>query len=353
MLHILLTILAVIGKILLGILGFIFLLLLLILLVPIRYKGNFRKQGKEMEARASVSWLLKFLQVQVSWIGKKLSFEIRILGIPLLRLLKWIKGRKKSSGKKKAKKKDKETTSETDDSELLLLPDQEAEEKRGEPEEENNADLRAEAAEPEADNNADASAEAAGQPESTENTLHSEEQAEAAESGEPVTVKVSPIRKIADTIEKILGIPKKLADKVKSILEKVKGIFSKLEDLKKKITWVLDLLRTEMFREVLNCVKKELLAIVRHILPQKLWGELEYGLGDPASTGEVLVGLSIVYPVLPKKLVICPNFEEQILEGDLSLKGRIRLVVLLFHGVKVILNKEVRRLIKKVRHKEA
>lgn len=348
MLHIVLTILAVIGKILLGLLGFILLLLLLILLVPIRYQGTFQNQNKDMQARASVSWLLRFVHVQVAWIEKKLSFEVYLLGIPLFRFLNWLKGKngKKKKKSQTAEKESLESTMEAtpEQSETLIL-----EEKREETEtedipqkEKESVSLREEQSE--------------GQnPELIEEQI--QEQAEVQDQKIEKTGVVRKLKtvfgKIFGILQKLLKIPQTVVDKLQAVKEKLKTVLGKAETLRDKVKEILDILKSKMFREVFSVVKKEVLAILRHILPQKIWGNIEYGTGDPGTTGEILAAVAVIYPVLPKKLGITPDFEEALLRCDLSLKGRIRLVVLVFHGIKIILNKQVRRLIKKVRHKEA
>lgn len=80
-LAILLGILKVIGWVLLGILLIILAILLIVLLVPVRYRAHVVKK-EELSAEASVTWLLKLLQVKVLY-EKKLSLKILLFGIPL------------------------------------------------------------------------------------------------------------------------------------------------------------------------------------------------------------------------------------------------------------------------------
>lgn len=366
MLHIVLTILAVIGKILLGILGFILLLLLLILLAPIRYRGTFQKQDQEMQAKASVSWLLRFLHVQVTWIEKKLAYEVYVLGIPVFRLLKWIKGLKKNRGKKKAAQK-KSGSEEPEALQVyaqnaeIVSPAQDMETVQSVQPEEEEPLPAVQSVQPEEEDSLPAVQSAEGEPapsaepvqecepvkEEREDTRDSEADAEA-EAAKP-----GLFERIRAAVQKVLGIPEKVSRTIRNVADKVKAVCSKAETLKAKVQEILKLLQSRLFKDVFESVKKVLLAIVRHILPQKLWGRVEYGMGDPATTGEILAAIAVIYPILPEKLFICPNFEESILNCDLTLKGRIRLVVLVFYGVKLLLNKKVRRLIKIVRHKEA
>ncbi len=63
-------------------------------------------------------------------------------------------------------------------------------------------------------------------------------------------------------------------------------------------------------------------ALFQHIRPRKIkkypiWFE------NPANTGEVLGILGIIYPVLPRKLTIIPDFNQSVLEGSLEARGRV------------------------------
>ena len=79
-------------------------------------------------------------------------------------------------------------------------------------------------------------------------------------------------------------------------------------------------------------------------------GYLIFGSGDPATTGKVLAVLGIVYAKTGPLIEITPNFVEKQLECDLEIEGKIQIIVLVVIAVQVILNKDVRRLIKDVKN---
>lgn len=387
MLHILLTVLAVIGKILLVLLGTILVLLLLILLVPFRYKATAKKQEKELKAEASVSWLLRFVYFKLTFLDKKLSFELRILGIPIFRLLKWVKKLLSSvKGKKGRKKKPAETAEPAavakPEEETQIEADSVAETVEAGQTEADAATETAEEVQVETDPVAEATEETQTETnpvaETTEETQT--ERDSVAETTEEGTVDGADIddaagtegsenqevpkkgikdkivgifRKIGAILQKLFKLPGTVIKKIQALLEKLKGIKKKAEGLLKKAQELIELLKSDLFKAVFVRVKKELIAILRHILPRKLWGWIEFGASDPATTGEVLAVAGMLYPVMPRKLMLYPDFENTVLNLDVSLGGRIRLVVLLFHGVKILLDKNVRRLIKKIRHKGA
>ncbi len=81
MLHILLTILKIIGIIILAILGILILLLCVVFFVPLRYEINAETKGELETTKLKVkfSWLLHLLSGQVTYLDEKLDYKIRIL----------------------------------------------------------------------------------------------------------------------------------------------------------------------------------------------------------------------------------------------------------------------------------
>ena len=91
----------------------------------------------------------------------------------------------------------------------------------------------------------------------------------------------------------------------------------------------------------------ELLRIIRYILPKKLCGTLEYGLGSPDKTGMSLAFLSMALPVHPH-FEVTPDFYESRFETELSLDRRIFICVVLWHILKILFGKNVLYTIKTV-----
>ena len=65
MLHIVLTILKVIGIILLVILGILLAVILLVLFVPLRYRLNVRRGNTPLTVDGRVTWLLHLLRIDL------------------------------------------------------------------------------------------------------------------------------------------------------------------------------------------------------------------------------------------------------------------------------------------------
>ena len=66
-------------------------------------------------------------------------------------------------------------------------------------------------------------------------------------------------------------------------------------------------------------------------------------------SGQVLAGAGLLYPVWGKHLELTPDFEHRILEGEVFVKGVIRMVYFVNAGIRLLLNKSVRITIKHVK----
>ena len=86
--------------------------------------------------------------------------------------------------------------------------------------------------------------------------------------------------------------------------------------------------------------------ILCHVLPGKIKGHVEFGTGDPESTGKALGVLGILYAMYGKGVTVIPDFYEKRLIAELTFKGRIRLGTLLFKGLRLIRDKQVKRFYK-------
>ena len=78
------------------------------------------------------------------------------------------------------------------------------------------------------------------------------------------------------------------------------------------------------------------------LLPNKVRGDLRFGTDDPALTGEILGGISIFYPLFMDNVKVVPDFQETVLEGELYLKGRIRLLTVAQIAWRLYRDKNVR-----------
>ena len=103
MIHILLLILKIIGITILAVLGLILLVLALVLFVPVFYRVKIIHNPRQTKVSAKVSFLWPVVSVAVQYL-KKLSYTVRIFGIPILDSEKPKKEKKPKVKKEKPKK---------------------------------------------------------------------------------------------------------------------------------------------------------------------------------------------------------------------------------------------------------
>lgn len=336
-LHGLLFLLKCLGILLLVILGLLLLVVLLVLLAPVRYKGRLdKKEAPEEVFRADglVSWLNPLLRVRIRYTEKKLHYTVRIFGLCLLNSDKPKKDKPVKEKKKKSKKVKKSKKKKQKPEKESAVPASEVHEIA------ENAGM----AEPATENRpegADASETAVG--ESLSESAETAEQEAGDASGEADEAKGkkkgSLFAKIKQIIAKIKAIPEKIKEKVTHIVKTVKLLWHKKE---KVVLFLQDELHKTAIGKAWDTIKQ----ILRHILPGKIKGQVEFGTGDPASTGKALGVLGMLYAWYGKGITVVPDFYEKRVVAELSFKGRIRFGTLLIKGLRLIRDKHVKRFIK-------
>lgn len=121
----------------------------------------------------------------------------------------------------------------------------------------------------------------------------------------------------------------------------------RLSGLKEKLQAALAIVLDEDNQALTGYALNRLGRILRSIRPRSLHLEALIGTGQPDTTGYLYGAFWALRPFVSRRshIVITPDFERQILEGEASFRGRVMAVVLLHHIVRVILDKRLRRLL--------
>jgi len=93
--------------------------------------------------------------------------------------------------------------------------------------------------------------------------------------------------------------------------------------------------------------------VLRHVLPKKFYLHLIYGFEDPADTG-MLTGLFyLLFPNISNSdiIKIHPAFDEELIQGEISIKGRIIIAVITYYFLQFYFSQGIRQAIKKIRNK--
>ena len=317
MLHILLLILKIIGIILAVILGILLLLIGIVLFVPIRYEVSAKCDGTidSLKAKVKATWLLHLVRADVFLKGKKVKWKVR---------LAWLKKTNAVGGTNRKEEKDNET--EKDESEKVeetAVKDEVSEEI------------------PEVGNEKceEASEEVEEHRLEESNEEHSEGSESTSETGE-TTAEESEKESVSDKI-------KKLTEKIKV---QIQNICDKIKELLQKKDKIEDFLTDRAHVNAFKKVKKELFTLLKRLKPKKTDIKVRFGFDDPCTTGQVLAGISILYPWFGETTEIIPDFENQVLKGTVYLKGRIRFCHFAVLALKLLLCKDVRMSYKDIRN---
>lgn len=301
MLAIILGILKFIGLLILGILGVLLFLLLLVLLVPVRYRAWGTYYG-ELKGAAGVSWLLHILSFQV-WYDGEADMCVRVFGIRL--------------GKRK-------TAAETDEGGS-----------QGGGKDRNTSEKQ--------DPGGGSGAGEKQDPGEGRVAQESRKAAEDKDSAGPAQIPPPPAK------ERKKKRRFSFADPFKKIRVTFQKICGKLKALGEKKDQVLVFLNQEDNKATLRLLKRQALALLKHILPGRVKGRLKFGFDDPYTTGQVLTWVSPFYGLYAKNLQLIPVFGEKVLEGELELKGRIRIGTVIAIALRMLFDKNFRKLLKKWR----
>lgn len=362
--HVVLTILKIIGIILLVILAILLLLLLAVLFVPLRYRVHGRKETKkEPEADGTMTWLLHLLRADLTYRDREGVAVIRVCGFRLKTFRFGEKKPERGNAPQKA-----EPSGET------------AEEAAPVTETPEHAMPQIEAAKDDAVKDDAAVKETAAQakkpePEPAEEEesgikrlfrrifkkKKKEEKPSAKGAGSGKQKKEKPLHdgpvarlmnlaaqflnKILDLLLQVPGLPAEVYDRIDIIQEK---ICKKYDLIRKKAEPFLSIEAEHMFWKGIGYLKY----LIRGYAPRKITGYLHFGTGSPDLTGW-LTGL--VYMLLPEsgtEYDVDPDFYEAVLETDTEVKGHIRAYRVAWVGLRLLFDKEFRVLFARIRGKE-
>ncbi len=145
-------------------------------------------------------------------------------------------------------------------------------------------------------------------------------------------------------------------EKIKAIIEKVKCTFQNICDTIRKIKSEYDFYKglwdSPQGKVAVKNTFGQLGYLLKKIKPSKIEGDVIFGTGDPASTGQAIGAVAALYGFMPEKLHITPDFEEKRYEGKIHVKGKLRLIHVVIIAVKLIIDKNFRYVVKKVIAKE-
>ena len=307
MLHIIIFILKIIGILLLVILGLILLLVSSVLFVPITYKIRAERKDGVIQVRAVAGWMFRLLSVHYRLHTSQEPMQLlqgRILGIPV-----WKPLEPKKEKPKKAEKKSKEKQSKPKQMGAKQL-EQKAEVKSSDKAKERlKKDLTPGTA-----------VASVPQPE-PEVSRQEQPQDKQAQTKPP---RQSILKKLLYAIRRIYG---KITAIGRGLFSLVVKLLHMPEKASETIGTLTDFWNLEENVKARESIWRELKFLWKHSRPRKADLTLHFGFEDPSWTGQCMGVLSILNVWYPGRIFLKPEFEQEIFEGTLYIKGHMMLAV--------------------------
>ncbi len=333
--EILFIILKIIG-ILLAVLLF---LCITVILVPIRYRIDVKAQDG-IEGKAVIHWLFHLLDVRLYYRDRDISFKLRIFGIaiPLDR------------GKKERKSDKPENMSKGSDS----------------PEPEPSGGSKPEGADSPKLEGSDSSElekeqgkaelQKLGDKANWSGSLESEEKEKISSE------KTSSEKKRRRKNKRKPGFIQKIKLSFNNFGRKIRGtadgIRRRLSDIRNGTTTVkeqIENIKSMILEETNQNAFLHALRVIRYLLrpylPGKVTGTLNFSMGRPDQTGKALGAMGMLPFWVRSKMVVMPDFvsESFYIKAILFATGHVRFLHLLISGIRLIKDRNVRKLITNIR----
>lgn len=290
-----LWILKIIGIILLCLLGLLFVLLTVVLFVPVRYRIQGEVKEKETQIHIRASWLCHAISFLGDYVDGTFDYILKIFGV-----------RKEFGGSEE------ETSSGV--------------------EEQDDETVETEISTKEI------STKAEEIPQET-----AEGVAEAGEAGKPW----KSTERISGKKNRKRSFCSKISSKLKKIRETVKKIWDFIVHLPQKFDKIKEVVTDAGNKNALSLTWRELRYLLRHFKFRKVHTDLEFSAGDPALTGQIFGGIAVIPAFYRYDMHIYPDFASDIfyVRGTFDIKGRIRLIHLLCSVIRLLKEKDVRRVL--------
>ncbi|MDD6811388.1 MAG: DUF2953 domain-containing protein [Lachnospiraceae bacterium] len=321
MLHIILLILKIIGIVLGVLLGTVLLVLCMALFVPVHYQIEAKRTEGEgnppIEAAAKITWLLHFINLKVSY-PAEVYLKARVMIFPIFQL----PPKPQKEKRKKAAKQKENTESES----------------RKKTDREKTAEETKET---------DHGKEMSG----TDKTVE-REQTLTKDASWNETVCPETENESKSLWERVLQFFHKVIQFFQNIRYTIAGICAKIKEICENIEYYLNVIKSDTFQKAFLLCKNELGDVFRYIMPRRLNADITVGMEDPATTGQILSYYGILYPLIGNHVTVTGDFEKKRLEGQIFIKGKIKLFKLLKAGIRIYFNKDIKRLLKLFKKEE-
>lgn len=340
MLHVILLILKILGIILLVILGFFLLALYAVFFVAASYRIRIQRE-EAFQVSASASWcfrILTFRLRQDQETGGEPRILIRLFGFPLWMNYDEPGKKRKRAGQRLTKLLKKWWRRWRPRKKRRPAPPEPPEEPPREPEPE--VPDRAESPEV-----PDRPEEEPKRSEGSEDRDAPEEEPERSEGSEDRDApEEEPERKRSSFLDRLRRWMRKLWDAFRSVGKAVRGVRDAWKRFLERKDRLLEFWNLEEHRHAREAVMGEVRYLWRKLRPRNVRGRITFGFADPAYTGICMGVAGMLCAWYPKKLEIVPDFDREILEGRIRMKGKARFYVIVRALWSIYRNEDIRHM---------
>ena len=141
--------------------------------------------------------------------------------------------------------------------------------------------------------------------------------------------------------------PDSFIDKIKF---KVDEICDKIKRVRSEIRYYQNVYNSNEAKNAIYVIKKRLKKIFFKILPRRVHANVTFGFDSPDLTGKVFGIYTLFAGRFDRSSSVVPDFERKIFEGEIFCKGHFNIWCILWNGLMIILNKNVRKIYKSYKH---
>lgn len=352
MIHILCLILKIIGWILLGILGIILGILLFVLFSAIRYQIDGKKHGKNLEGRGKVTWLLWILSVTAEY-QDELRIGVKVLGRTIWKMDGEELEEDDFAGELGADENltnadhSEDNSSRNAPSENRTLP---------EPENASQVPRKSESTAGNVSSDSKPRPQPEPKPAQEKGQNHqpsgsSEDSAEDCQEDQPVNQGAQAERGMLSVFQTWYS---RLRDRISSMIVKLKFSIQlfcgKLKQGEERIHWLQEkwdmvqgFIQDPANQKSAKLILRQIKKILKHLFPRKGTAEITFGIQDPYQMGQLLSAASLLYPFTHKILILHPVFDQAVLDGEIHIRGRVRIGQLLGYVLRLLFDRNIRQ----------
>ena len=142
--------------------------------------------------------------------------------------------------------------------------------------------------------------------------------------------------------------PKEPEEK-KTLEEKIEAALQRVERLTRRIDDALRALQTEYGVRAKEVIIMRILYMIEQVMPTQ-WGLTGVlGLGDPARSAKVFAVQGYLYPLTAGHVAIGTDYELYRYDLRGAARGKIRIITFVYGGIRLLLSRDVRRLLRRLR----